>query len=151
MSRHAGDRNTTLFSYGFYGVNALERLVPGRVIKWLLPELDFNDPPTTPCTVSLCREIIEFMKVTPERFPKRTLVVAAAKGGFVPTNDNLEAAKFFGQMTKKRSEGEMSRCVKHDDMRHAWSRQDPELFARAVEAWVERAQVLTDEGFESLL
>ena len=33
-------------------------------------------------------------------------------------------------------------------MRHPWDRQDGPLFARAVEAWIERGDVV--EGFEDI-
>ena len=150
MSRFAQKRNPTLFSYGFYCVNRLENMVPSKIMEWALPDMDFNIPKTA-CTVSLCRGIFEIMRATPERIPKRTLVIAAAKRGIIPTNDNLEDAKSFGEMAGRGSEGDKSRCVKHDGLRHAWSRQDPELFARTVGAWIESEQILPNSGFQDLI
>ena len=150
LSRFTVGKNATMLTYAFYGSRILENAVPHRIIQRLLPEIDFNFT-EQPCTVSLVREIIETMGAVPEELPKRTLIIAAAKGGFIPTNDNLEDAKYFGKMARRGPGGEESLCVKHDGMRHAWNRQDPDLFARAVKAWVEKGQVLNEEGFENLL
>lgn len=149
MSRFAMGKNAAIFSYIFYGFSSVERSIPNGIIQRLLPDVDLNISRTS-CTVALCREILEFMKAMPNHFPKRTLVVAASKGGLIPTNDNLEDAKFFGEMAGKGPEGDHSECVKHDGMRHAWSRQDAQLFAQTIEAWVDRGHVITEDGFERL-
>ena len=44
--------------------------------------------------------------------------------------------------------GLLSRCVQHGGVRHPGDIRRPELFVQAVEAWVERGEVL--EGFEEL-
>ncbi|KAF2231310.1 alpha/beta-hydrolase [Viridothelium virens] len=150
LSRFGGGPNPTLFAYGFHISQALERAVPPSLIQRALPDLDLSCPRTA-SSVSLCREIEEVIRAVPAGFPKRVLVVAGAKGGWVPTGDSVESARVVGGLVGRGEGGEASRCVVHWGMRHAWSRQDPRLFARAVEAWVERGEVLEGEGFESLL
>jgi pimeloyl-ACP methyl ester carboxylesterase len=77
----------------------------------------------------------------------RTLVVAACKGGVVVrTDDSVKDARALGELAR-RGNGE-SRVVRNGEMRHAWSRQDPELFARTVVDWIE-GRALPD-GFEDV-
>ncbi|KAL9085247.1 MAG: hypothetical protein Q9165_007681 [Trypethelium subeluteriae] len=150
LSRFGGGPNPTLFSYGFHITQAVERALPPSLIQRALPDLDLSGPRST-SSVALCREIVEVIRAVPGGFPKRVMVVAAAKGGWIPTGDNVESARVIGRMVRRGEEGEASGCVVHWGMRHPWNRQDPGLFARAVEAWVEREEVLEGEGFESLL
>lgn len=80
----------------------------------------------------------------------RTLVVAAGKGGLVPSNDNPVVARAVAEIGSRSEEGgnAETKAVVHCRMRHPWNRQDPELFARSVIAWIERAEIV--EGFELL-
>lgn len=65
----------------------------------------------------------------------RTLVVAATKGGLVPTNDPIKDARELALLGQQENPETMA--VQNKKMRHAWNRQDPKLFAKAVMCWIE--------------
>lgn len=65
----------------------------------------------------------------------RTLVVAATKGGLVPTNDSIRDASALALLAQQKNPE--STAVQNKTMRHGWSRQGPKLFAEAVMCWIE--------------
>jgi pimeloyl-ACP methyl ester carboxylesterase len=65
----------------------------------------------------------------------RTLVVAASKGGLVPTNDSIADARTLALLARQKNPESMA--VQNKTMRHGWSRQDPKLFAEAFMCWIE--------------
>jgi hypothetical protein len=76
----------------------------------------------------------------------RTLVVAASKGGLIPTNDSTENARELAQLAKMRNPE--SAAVQNKSMRHGWIRQDPKLVAEAVMCWIESMPL--PDSFEPL-
>ena len=82
----------------------------------------------------------------PEPWPARTLVVAAGKGGLVPSNDRPDDARKLAEIGKRLNPE--TGAVTHRGMRHPWSRQDPKLFAAALRAWIEGREL--PPGFEGL-
>ncbi|KAF7185531.1 Zinc finger-containing ubiquitin peptidase 1 [Pseudocercospora fuligena] len=70
----------------------------------------------------------------PLSWPAKTLIVAATKGGIVPSNDNVEVAKKMAEIAAELNPGTLA--IEHPLMRHPWPRQDPALFAELVEAWL---------------
>ena len=74
----------------------------------------------------------------PEPWSARTLIVAAGKGGIVPSRDHpYDAVKLME--IGRRGNGE-TRAVIHGRMRHPWNRQAPELWAETARAWFERGR-----------
>jgi hypothetical protein len=59
----------------------------------------------------------------------KTIMVAAAK------DDDIEGARSMGAEIMKANEE--SRAAKIKGMKHIWSLQDGELFAKSVKAWLE--------------
>jgi len=96
----------------------------------------------------LCKAVIETLaeRTEPKPWPARTLIVAATKSGVIPSLDSPEVAKKLAGIGRGGNEGTLA--VEHKAMRHPWCRQDPLLFARLVEAWVQGRKL--PEGFEIL-
>jgi hypothetical protein len=76
----------------------------------------------------------------------RTLVVAATKGGLIPSNDSIKNARELALLGHQGNPE--TRVVQNKRMRHAWSRQDPKLFAEAVVCWIENKSL--PDGFEPI-
>jgi len=96
----------------------------------------------------LCRSIIETLakRTEPGPWSARTLIVAATKSGIIPSLDSPEVAKKLAGIGRLGNEETLA--VEHKGMRHPWCRQDPSLFARLVEAWIQGKEL--PEGFEIL-
>jgi hypothetical protein len=62
-------------------------------------------------------------------------VVAATKGGLIPTNDSIKDARALALLARQNNPE--TRAVQNKTMRHGWSRQDPKLFAEAIMCWIE--------------
>jgi pimeloyl-ACP methyl ester carboxylesterase len=92
---------------------------------------------STPCRLPLCRDVIAALVSDEEIAPAtaRTLVIAATKRGFLPTNDSVASTKRVGEIMKRGNSE--SKVVEASTMRHAWDLQDPQTFARCIEAWIE--------------
>lgn len=125
----------------------IEWLVPRPLIRSLmdgayLPRQDLNN-----CPLELNKQIFapEDSK-WPSSWPAKTLIVAAGKRGFLPTDDNADTARRLAEIGREGNEGTLA--VVHYGMRHPWSMQAPELFAEAVDAWFREGRVL--EGFVPL-
>jgi pimeloyl-ACP methyl ester carboxylesterase len=76
----------------------------------------------------------------------RTLVVAASKGGLIPTNDSTKDASELALLAQQ--ENPESMAVQNKTMRHGWIRQDPKLVAEAAMCWIEKKPL--PEGFEPI-
>ena len=135
--------------YAFWAMPRVENLAPRPVVRWLLDGTDITRADTGPITMDLCRAIVAprpEAEKWPRPWPARTLVIAAGKAGVLPTADHAGDAVRLAGIGREGNDGTVA--VTHRLMRHAWMRQDPELFARTVRAWVEGEGVL--EGFERL-
>jgi pimeloyl-ACP methyl ester carboxylesterase len=76
----------------------------------------------------------------------RTLVVAASKGGLIPTNDSTKDASGLALLAQQ--DNPESMAVQNKRMRHGWIRQDPKLVAKAVMCWIESKPL--PDGFETI-
>jgi pimeloyl-ACP methyl ester carboxylesterase len=76
----------------------------------------------------------------------RTLVVAATKGGLIPTNDPIKDARELALLAQQ--ENSETTAVQNKRMRHAWNRQDPKMFAEATMCWIENKPL--PDGFEPI-
>lgn len=123
----------------------IEWLAPRSLIRFLATDLP--RPTLSNCSLELNRQIFapEDSK-WPLPWPSRTLIVAAGKAGLLPTADNADTASRLAEIGRKGNEGTVA--VVHYDMRHPWSWQAPEPFARAVDAWFQEGEVL--DGFVPL-
>jgi pimeloyl-ACP methyl ester carboxylesterase len=79
--------------------------------------------------------IMDNADVKDKAWAARTLVVAASKGGLIPTNDSIADARTMALLARQKNSETMA--VQNKTMRHGWSRQDPKLFAEAVMCWIE--------------
>lgn len=123
----------------------IEWLAPRSLVRFLATNLP--RPMLSNCSLELNRQIFapEDSK-WPSPWPARTLIVAAGKGGLLPTADNADTARRLAEIGQK--ENERTLAVVHYDMRHPWSWQAPELFAGAVDTWFQEGKGL--DGFVPL-
>lgn len=142
-------------AWAAYAWTRAESLVPEWAVRRALGLVEEGSDgggdeawPRTARTLELCRGVVEVLVAGQETRPlkARTLVVAATKGGVVPTDDNVDAAR---DAWKALSQGNAeSRAVKIASTRHPWNEQDPKLFAESILAWMEKRAL--PEGFEDL-
>jgi pimeloyl-ACP methyl ester carboxylesterase len=119
----------------------IEWLAPRPLIRSLMDGTDLPRPTLGSCSLELNRQIFapEDSK-WPLPWPARTLIIAAGKGGLLPTEDNADTARRLAEIGRKGNRETLA--VVHYDMRHPWSLQAPELFANAVDAWFSEGKVL---------
>ena len=120
-----------------------QQLVPRSLIRWLMDGAESPGTSAPPSDALLRAVAGTESSISTGPWSARTLIVVAGKKGLLPTADQGWAAiklKRIGQ-----AGGAECRVVRHPMMRHPWDRQDGPLFARAVEAWVEKGEVV--EGF----
>lgn len=134
--------------YILWVMQRCENLVPRRVIRWLMDGADLERVDPFICTLPLCQQIVSPMTEVkwPSPWRARTLIVAAGKGGLIPSSDHPEDAKKLMQIAGELDTGTVA--VTHPRMRHPWNRQDPELFAQTILAWFERRDL--PSGFQYL-
>jgi len=125
----------------------IEWLAPRPLIRSLMDGTDLPRQNLSNCPLELNTQIFapEDSK-WPSPWPAKTLIVAAGKRGFLPTDDNADTARKLAEIGRKGNEGTVA--VIHHGMRHPWSRQAPMLFAEAVDAWFRGGEIL--EGFMPL-
>jgi pimeloyl-ACP methyl ester carboxylesterase len=143
---------TSLTSYLPYVVwteQRLEYLVPRSLIRWAMDGITIRRPDLSMCTLEYYRQVFGFSddaEKWPKSWPARTLVIAAGKGGLIPSNDHPEDAKKLAAIGHESNSA--TRAITHPAMRHPWIWQDPELFAETVRKWYEEGSV--PHGFLSL-
>ncbi|KAL1606728.1 hypothetical protein SLS60_004135 [Paraconiothyrium brasiliense] len=128
-----------------YGVEHLGLLIP----KSWMDNIEHTDQTTTSHAFANFKKIWEMvidedMKEKP--WGARTLMVAATKGGLIPTNDSVKDAQYLAELGRKGNDD--TSAVQNRKMRHAWNRQDPELFAEAAMCWIESTSL--PAGFEPI-
>jgi pimeloyl-ACP methyl ester carboxylesterase len=125
----------------------IEWLVPRPVVRSLMNGADFPRQKLSNLPLELNKQIFapEDSK-WPSPWPAKTLIVAAGKRGLLPTDDNADTARRLAEIGREGNRETLA--VVHYGMRHPWSRQAPELFAEAVDAWFREGRVL--EGFVPL-
>lgn len=134
--------------YFIWIVHRLENLIPRAVVRWLMDGADIPRSNTSIATLALCSELIGAMHTHwwPEPWPARTLIVAAGKGGIIPSSDHPQDARRLAETGRERN-GETV-AVMHPLMRHPWDRQAPLLFAETARRWFEREEI--PSGFVKL-
>lgn len=127
----------------------LSSLLPRSLARWLLGGTELATSPIVP-SQSLRMAVAETLCIKDTDWPApwqaKTLIVAAGKGGILPTADHPHDALRLRGIGREGNEG--TRAVTHPKMRHPWNRQAPELCARAVRKWFEEGIVL--DGFAEL-
>ena len=129
--------------------NRLSSMMPRSLVKWLMDGTDVAAAPFEP-SQSTRQAVAETLCIKDDEWPApwraRTLIVAAGKGGLLPTADHPHDAvrlRDIGRQGNKET-----KAVTHPKMRHPWNRQAPELFANAVRKWFEEGLVVN--GFVEL-
>jgi hypothetical protein len=109
--------------YLFWVSNRIENAVPRPIIRWLMDGTDLRRIPDA--SLSLSTSIAHADKVEMKPWRSRTLIIVAGKGGLIPSNDNVNAARRLANIGKQGN----ARIVAtiHPAMRHPWPRQDPKL------------------------
>jgi len=119
----------------------LESFVPRPVVRWLMDGADVKRVDKAVCTLALCRQIASPLKTDrwPSLWPARTLVVAAGKGGIIPSSDHPDDARKLVHIGHQLNPETIA--LTHPRMRHPWNRQAPLLFAEVARAWFEREEL----------
>lgn len=121
--------------YGMWIESRIQKQIPRRLMKWLMDGTDL--PRGGTCTLDLCRQVAIPMtsKTWPSSWSARTLIIAAGKGGIIPSQDHpQDSVRLMGIGRERNLE---TFAVIHPDMRHPWNRQDPALFAETARTWFE--------------
>lgn len=137
---------TTAFSaylpYAIWLEQRLEYPIPRSWIRWAMGGVDLPRTDLKMCTVEYYRQVFataDDAERWPRPWPARTLVIAAGKGGLIPSNDRPQDAKKLADIG--RGTNTATRAVTHPDMRHPWIWQDPKLFAETTKLWFEQETV----------
>ncbi|KAJ5478998.1 hypothetical protein N7530_004507 [Penicillium desertorum] len=135
---------TPYIPYVAWTMSRVENCLARPLVSWAMDGADIPRIDTDLCTLDLCRQIVA--PGIPTEWPARTLIVAAGKGGLIPTKDSVrDAVRLVGI---GRELNEETVAYTHLGMRHPWNRQAPRLFAETSEAWFERKEL--PEGFVKL-
>lgn len=135
----------------FFGMQSATKMLPRSLVRRFMDGADGPAPQKGVLSRALCAEVIRVMtdaEADIGPIPARTLVVAAAKSGVVPSGDSVPDAERVVHLVREGEGCKESRGVRHEGMRHPWNGQDPELFASAVVAWIESKEL--PEGFVDL-
>ncbi|KAF2166930.1 hypothetical protein M409DRAFT_66450 [Zasmidium cellare ATCC 36951] len=140
---------TPVLPYAIWANSRFEDAMPRSLVSWLLDGTDI--PRGDPKDRSLQRIRETFVdSLSPDGWPQpwraRTLVIAATKRGILPSNDNVEQAVKVAEIG--REQNSETYAVSHPDMRHAWPRQDPVLFAATVRSFIMASDL--PKGFHRL-
>ena len=142
---------TTFSSFAPYAIwfdQRIQKLIPRCVISWLMDGTDIQGGDSGSWTLELCRQIVPVLvtKTWPSPWLARTLIVAAGKGGIIPSKDHPHDAVRLMEIGRQLNPETVA--FKHSEMRHPWNRQDPALFAETARCWFERENL--PSGFEKL-
>lgn len=137
---------SNLAPYAILAEHYIQKAIPQFLIKRLMDGTDIPRGPPPP--LDLCRQIAEplISDTWPSSWSARTLIVAAGKGGIIPSKDHPHDAVKLRDIGRVRNEE--TGAVTHGEMRHPWNRQAPRLFAEFAEAWFERKDF--PDGFVEL-
>jgi len=121
--------------YLLWTMNRVENAVPRPLIRWLMDGTDIHRTHSAP--LSLCSQVADALGTTswPSPWPARTLIVAAGKGGILPSYDHPKDAKRLSEIGKQGNSETVAFI--HPQMRHPWNRQAPLLWAATTKAWIE--------------
>jgi pimeloyl-ACP methyl ester carboxylesterase len=122
-------------AYVVYAVEYVGAKVPRSWIDGIEYAIDTETPHDLKHFKKVWNLIMDDADVKNKAWEARTLVVAATKGGLVPTNDSIKDARTLALLAQQKNPETMA--VQNKTMRHGWSRQDPKLFADAIMCWIE--------------
>ena len=134
--------SSQLMAYGLWLQNRIQSAFPQALVRWLM---DGTDIPSGKCSMALCHAVAKTGEWPPP-WPGRTLIVAAGKSGILPTADHPHDAVRLRDIGRQANSD--TKAYTHPQMRHPWSLQAPELFARTARDWVEHCSV--PDGFVEL-
>jgi pimeloyl-ACP methyl ester carboxylesterase len=139
---------SNLAPYAFWFDQRVQKLIPRPVISWLMDGTDIQGGKSGSWTLELCRQIVPVIVTTiwPSPWPARTLIVAAGKGGIIPSKDHPRDAARLMEIGRQLNRETVA--FRHPEMRHPWNRQDPVLFAETARCWFEGKEI--PSGFEKL-
>lgn len=139
---------TRYIPYAAWTMMRVENCLPRPLVRWAMDGADLPRTNTSTCTLDLCRQIVS--PETPSEWPApwnaRTLIVAAGRGGFIPSSDHPHDAVRLMEIGRELNTETVA--YTHLGMRHPWNRQDPVLFAATATAWLEGREL--PEGFVEL-
>ncbi|KAJ5722172.1 hypothetical protein N7488_000207 [Penicillium malachiteum] len=139
---------TPYLPYAVWMTQRLENLVPRSLIRWAMDGTDIPRIDTRLSTLRLCQSVMTLDETKgPEPWSVRTCIIAAGKGGLVPSADSRSVALRLLEIGRLGNESTVA--FWHPDMRHPWNRQDPGLFADSVRAWIEGRAL--PGGFEMIV
>ena len=132
---------SSLLPYAAWTEQRIEWLMPRSLIRFPMDGANLPAPNLAACTLDMNRQNFAGTDSRwPKTWPARTLIVAAGKGGLIPSQDNADTARKLAAIG--RESNSETQCVVHPDMRHPWNYQAPALFAAAVDAWFHRREVM---------
>lgn len=137
--------STAWLARTLWAMNRVENLVPRPAISWLM---DGTPISRSYPTMKACREVADAMNTAtfPAPWPAPTLIVAAGRGGVIPSYDHPEDARKLASIGRELNEKTVA--VVHLQMRHPWHQQDPDLFVSMIRAWIGGFEI--PAGFEKL-
>lgn len=96
----------------------LKNFIPRPVVRWLMDGADIKRVDKDVCTLALCRQITNPLKIDrwPSPWPARTLVVAAGKGEMIPSSDHPHDARKLVHIENQLNSETMA--LTHPRMRH---------------------------------
>lgn len=121
--------------YAVYAVESIGTMIPKQWIDGIEFATDTQTPKNFAHFKKVWNMIMDNEDIKDAAWSARTLVVAATKGGLIPTNDSLKDAQALAKLAQE-GNGHR-RVVQNKTIRHAWSRQLPKLFADAVTCWIQ--------------
>lgn len=132
---------TPYIPYAAWAMSRVENCLARPLISWAMDGADIPHIDTDLCTLDLCRQIVAPEEPTewPVPWPARTLIVAAGKGGLIPTKDSSRDAVKLVEIGRELNDETVA--YTHLGMRHPWNRQAPRLFAETAVAWFERMEL----------
>lgn len=146
VSGYGVSLNTGHFSpyvpYALWLSLRVEAAVPRSVTRWLMDGTDLSPLDMSICSLSLCRDICAPRSAAdkwPRPWPARTLIIAASKGGLIPSNDSTADAQRLARIGQQQNAH--TAAYTHPQMRHPWNRQAPLLFAATVSSWIGESSV----------
>lgn len=139
---------TPYVPYAAWAMTRVENCISRALIRWAMDGADIPRIDTSLCTLDLCRQIVSPEAPTqwPSPWPARTLIVAAGKGGLIPTSDHPHDAVKLMEIGREMNAETVA--YTHLKLRHPWNRQVPQLFAETAQAWFEKREL--PEGFFQL-
>ncbi|KAG9253645.1 Alpha/Beta hydrolase protein [Emericellopsis atlantica] len=134
---------TPYVPYAAWAMSRVENCLPRSLLRWAMDGADLPLIDTNACTLELCRQVVSPVTTSTTQWPSpwraRTLIVAAGKGGLIPSSDHPHDAVKLMEIGRELNPETVA--YTHPSMRHPWNRQAPLLFAETSEAWFEQKEL----------